>query len=348
MKIPFIKERIYDLLTSETVGFSRIPEQARKISVIKGFSLNILVIGRRRSGTRTLINNLFLSPILNEDRPDSINTTCAQVTENGVKLNVRVSTCHDFDQKKILDYIKSVNFSYFESKEGLIRINNEEIIDKRIHICICLLSTDNLLEDEIKVIKNISEYTNLICLIGKADTYMEDELEIRKQEIQNLLNKYQINMFKPISCYELKNIQKNNLEQDEEELQKVIDLKYPLAVIASESLFKINGKTRRGRLYKWGFVDVNDITYNDFLIFRRILIGSNMEEIKEIYENKFYEKFRMEQMKNKDSILKFRSEKMLKIFNDWKNTAISAATNELEKMQIVGEKSEDVVPTIDN
>merc|ERR1711860_200698 len=104
-------------------------------SVIKGFSLNILVIGRRRSGTRTLINNLFLSPILNEDRPDSINTTCAQVTENGVKLNVRVSTCHDFDQKKILDYIKSVNFSYFESKEGLIRINNEEIIDKRIHIC---------------------------------------------------------------------------------------------------------------------------------------------------------------------------------------------------------------------
>lgn len=34
---PLIEES-FEVLTSETIGFSRIPEQARKISVQKGFN----------------------------------------------------------------------------------------------------------------------------------------------------------------------------------------------------------------------------------------------------------------------------------------------------------------------
>lgn len=360
--VPLIKERIYDMLTSETVGFSRIPEQARKMSVERGFCLNLLVIGRRGSGTRTLVNNLFLSPVLNHDRPNTLSTTCAQVTENGVKLNVRVSTCHEFDEKNILEYLKSLNFSYFESTEGISKENineNENMIDKRIHLCIFILPTDNLLIEELKVAKTISEYTNLLCVIGKADTYMDNELQIRKQDVKRILNDWNITIFKPSLeiDYNLKSLDVNNKHPGEKDALEItrenirnknqFNFDNPFAVVASESLFKINGQTRRGRLYKWGFVDVNDTAYSDFLLLRRVVIGSNMEEIKENYETNFYEKYRLSQLQRKNFILKFRAEKTYQLFSDWqKNKQLDRS--KVQKEVIEEEKKSDALTIVKN
>lgn len=336
-KIPLIKDKIVDVLTSETVGFSRIPEQARKTSVERGFSFNLLIIGRRRSGTRTLVNNLFLSPILSENRPDTLSTTCAQITENGVKLNVRITTCHDFNKKKICEYLQNMNFSYFESNEGFCQENlseSEKLTDKRVHITIFLLSTDNVSDEEMKVVKCVSEQTNLLCVIGKADTYMENELSVRKREISKILEDWRIDTFKPSydpeSTFKRFNIEPPLSETASESeriaqekpinmnMKKEVNLELPLAIVASESLFKINGQTRRGRLYRWGFVDVNDMTYNDFLIMRRILIGTNMEEIKEVFERCFYENYRLDRLKKKDFTLRYRSEKLLELYSEWR------------------------------
>lgn len=299
---PLIKENVGEVLTSETVGFSRIPEQARKMSVEKGFSLNILVLGRRGSGTRTLINNLFLSPILSNDRPNALTTTCAQVTENGVCLNVRISTCHELDEDNMIKFIKSTNFNYFEAQEGLM----EDTGDLRVHVCLFVLPTDTLLPDELRLMGNIGQYTNLIPVIGKADAYMQDELVERKARIMEQLNENDVKMFMPE-------------ELDGENNTATL----PMAVTASESLFKINGQTKRGRLYKWGFVDVNDTTCNDFLYLRKMLIGTHLEEIKRSFETKFYEEFRIEQLRIEEKklmIMKYRGEKLLEAFEEWKNS----------------------------
>lgn len=298
--VPIIKEEIGEVLTSETVGFSRIPEQARKMSVEKGFALNILVLGRRGSGTRTLINNLFLSPIISNERENGLSTTCAQVTENGVSLNIRISTCHELEENNIIQFIRSTNFNYFESCEGL----SESSGDLRVHVCIFMLPTDTLLPDELSFMKKIGDYTNLIPVIGKADTYMENELGERKKHIMELLAKHDINTFV-------------SEDLDEEKSAAIL----PMAVMASESLFKINGQTKRGRMYKWGFVDVNDTTYNDFLFLRKMIIGTHLEEIKRNFETKFYENFRIEQARNverKKMVMKYRAEKLFEEFEDWK------------------------------
>lgn len=298
---PLIKECVGEILTSETVGFSRIPEQARKMSVEKGFNLNILVLGRRGGGTRTLINNLFLSPIISNDRPNVLTTTCAQVTENGVCLNLRISTCHELEIDNIVKFIKSTNFNFFETHEGL----SNDCGDMRVHLCIFIIPTDTLLPEEIKFMKKISGYTNVIPVISKADAYMQEELTEKKKKIMELLVENNIEIFMP--------------EEPENE-KNVVTM--PMAVTASESLFKINGQTKRGRQYKWGFVDVNDSSCNDFLYLRKILIGTHLEEIKSCFEEKFYEEFRIDQLKNgekKKMIMKYRSEKLLEAFEEWRN-----------------------------
>ncbi|KRH93648.1 Septin family protein (P-loop GTPase) [Pseudoloma neurophilia] len=349
-KIPFIKDKIIEVLTSETVGFSRIPEQARKTSVERGFYFNLMVIGRRRSGTRTLINNLFLSPILNDDRPDGLSTTCAQITENGVKLNVRITTCHEFDEKQITDYLQNMNFSYFEQNEGISKIDKINETDKRVHMAIFLLSTDHVTDEEMKVVKSISEHTNLLCVIGKADTYMDNELILRKKEIQKLLQEWNIKTFRPAHNFDLQTVEdKPQISQEKPiNVRRDINLDQPLAIIASESLFKINGQTRRGRLYRWGFVDVNDLTYNDFLILRRILIGSNMEEIKETFENKFYETYRLEQFNKKETILKHRTEKFLELFSEWQQISKLKYDQPIQIPQVEEAQPEDVFAIIEN
>lgn len=365
-KIPLMKEKIVDVLTSETVGFSRIPEQARKTSVERGFSFNLLIIGRRRSGTRTLVNNLFLSPILSEDRPDSLSTTCAQVTENGVKLNVRITTCHDFNKRKICEYLNNMNFSYFESNEGICRENlteSENSMDKRVHMAIFLLSTDNVSDEEMKVVKCVSEQTNLMCVIGKADTYMDNELFDRKREIAKFLDDWQIKTFKPSydpdSSFKKFNIDSGLSESGSEAEQiaqekpinpkKDVNLELPLAIVASESLFKVNGQTRRGRLYRWGFVDVNDMTYNDFLILRRILIGANMEEIKEAYERNFYEDYRLDRLNKKEATIKYRSDKLLELYSEWQKIPVPIINIQAQITQPEdAAQSEDVFAIIEN
>lgn len=133
----------------------------------------------------------------------------------------------------------------------------------RVHACIFVLPTDTFLPSEIQFMKKIGGQTNLIPVIGKADTYMQSELATKNLKVMDLISENEIKMFIPGDI------------DDEKEIDNL-----PMAVTASESLFKINGQTKRGRLYKWGFVDVNDTSYNDFLYLIKIIISTHLEEIK--------------------------------------------------------------------
>lgn len=275
-KIPRIHNE-YDAITaSGSVGFSEIPEQVRTSSIEEGFHFNLLVVARRGLGTSTLINSLFSAPLIAKDRPDSIITTVNEIIENEIKLTISVTTYHGEDMSKIFKHISTMNEEYFDMEQGI----SLSFVDRRIHCCLYLVPGDKISEQEIENLRELSKKVNVVPVITKADMFNVEELKEQREKITQIFENNNIHFY----------------DYGESDPRA-----FPMAVIASESVFEEDGYVIRGRKYLWGFIDIENEKYSDFKKLQRILISEKFIDLIYTTDTIFYDQARKTLMSNENS-----------------------------------------------
>lgn len=293
------------------VGFANLPKQWHRKSVRRGFTFNCMVVGEGGLGKTTLVNTLFNREIIApkpeaestvEDDDDAaepqlkIETTSAEIEEDGVKLKLNIVTAPGFGElivntdswKPIVDEINSRFDHYLEAES---RINRSAITDNRIHALLYFIEpTGHSLKSlDIQLMKLVHEKVNLIPIIAKSDTLVDEEIEEFKTRVLNDIKYQKIKIFTP-QVY----------ENDDEEITnncKALIASFPFAVIGSTNEVQTaDGRTVRGRLYPWGVIEVDNESHNDFVKLRQLLIRNNLEELKETTSDVLYEKYRSEKL----------------------------------------------------
>lgn len=289
------------IVLDEPVGFTCIPDQIREKSIEQGFVLNLLVVGRRGLGTKTLLNSIYNAPVVSNNRSDDINTMTSELVEDSVKLQVTITTCHKISAKnEVFNFIDQKNNAYFEEEKLVF----SQINDQRIHACIFMLPNDAITEEEISFLNELSLKTNVIPVIAKADVYTESELKTYKSMLEDKINLSQ--MYTPI-----------------------------MAVSASEDVFDANGIQVRGRKYPWGFVEVEKIL--DFSQIQRMLVYENYEDLHEKTDIEFYTKFRETMQKQPfDKTKMFKN--LLEQMKNIRARKFAVKKEELEKEELDLEK----------
>ncbi|PVH19567.1 cell division control protein 3 [Candidozyma haemuli] len=294
------------------VGFANLPKQWHRKSVRRGFSLNFMVVGESGLGKTTLVNTLFNREVLKkpaepeEDEeavenptgeiPVKIETTKAEIEEDGVKLNLNIITAPGFGDslnnteswKPIVDEIDQRFDRYLEAES---RVNRSQVPDERIHALLYFVepTAHSLRSLDIELMKAVHQKVNLIPVIAKSDTLVDEEIYGFKQRILADIQHQQISVFEP-----------SVFENDDEETvtnSKALLASYPFAVVGSmNEVTTPDGRTVRGRSYPWGTIEVDNGDHNDFVRLRQLLIRSNLEELKESTSDKLYENYRSDKL----------------------------------------------------
>jgi septin 7 len=326
------------------VGFANLPKQWHRKSIRRGFNFNLMIVGEKGLGKRTLINTLFnkdlydLSSSNNNNNNNNnitdldilndeikIETLNTEIIENNVKLNLSIINCNGFgdsiDHSKSFEpIINEINSRFDSYLELETKINRSNLIinDNRIHALLYFIEpTGHCLKPlDIHFMKSIHEKVHLIPIIAKSDILNEFEIENLKLKINQDLKNQKINIFQPI-----------NYQNDDNETIKInneIISKIPYAIVGSNQLIKLDdNRLIRGRNYPWGIIEIDNELHCDFIKLRQLLIRNFMEELKDLTNKKLYENYRYNKLikmgiiqdnsvfKEFDPILKQEEEKKL-------------------------------------
>lgn len=174
----------------------------------------------------------------------------------------------------ILKYIDDQFELFLRDETGL---NRRLIRDNRIHCCFYFISPfgHGLRPLDIEFMKKLHDKVNLVPIISKADCLMKTEMSKLKENIMKEIESNGIRIYKlPTECDE---------DEDEEYKEQVRQIKeaIPFAVCSSTNVLEIKGKRLRGRMYPWGFVEVENPEHCDFLKLRTMLI-TQMQDLQEV------------------------------------------------------------------
>lgn len=206
---------------------------------------------------------------------------------------------NDLCYVEIENYLKQ-QFDLVLAEETRIR-RNPRFVDTRVHVLLYFITPTGhgLREMDIACMKRLAKYVNIIPVIGRADSFTEDELKHFKNQIKIDIERFNVPIF------QFDNYMEEYDEDDDYELIeecKFLSRLQPFAIIASEQNFEIKDtttgetKTIKARQYPWGLVDVNNPKYSDFPILKSVLLGSHLLDLKEITHDFLYETYRTERL----------------------------------------------------
>ena len=200
---------------------------------------------------------------------------------------------------EIENYLKQ-QFDLVLAEETRIK-RNPRFTDTRVHVMLYFIAPTGhgLRELDIQCMKRLSKYVNIIPVIGRADSFTAKELQYFKQQIRIDIEKFNVPIF------QFDNFLNDYDEQEDYDLIqecKFLANLQPFAVVTSEETFEIRdkktGETKiiRARQYPWGLVDISDTTISDFVILRSVLLGSHLQDLKDLTHDFLYETYRTERL----------------------------------------------------
>ena len=220
-----------------------------------------------------------------------IETISADIEENDVRLRlnlIETPGLGDFVNNEnawdpILQTIEARFEAYLEQEN---RVARSKIVDNRVHALLYFIQpTGHALRPiDLEFLSRLHKLVSVIPIIAKSDTVAESELLQFKQRILRDLEFHGIDIVRlPMH------------PGDDEELvaeAQEIQSRLPFAIVGSNDLVKTaDGRVVRGRAYPWGTVEVDNEEHCDFVKLRQMLIRSNMEDLRELTEER-YELFR--------------------------------------------------------
>ncbi|QPG77203.1 hypothetical protein FOA43_004610 [Brettanomyces nanus] len=201
----------------------------------------------------------------------------------GENLNNSICT------KEICNFLEQ-QFDLVLAEETKVR-RNPRFEDTRVHVCLYFIfpTGHGLRELDIDTMKKLSKYVNVIPVIGRADSFTQTELINFKRYINEDIERFKIPIFQ------------FSYDEDEDDQETVEEGRFlqqlqPFAVITSDETAIIDGKPTRVRSYPWAKIDINDTTVSDFPILRSVLLGSHMQDLKDITHDYLYENYRTERL----------------------------------------------------
>lgn len=258
--------------------------------------------------TSILARNEFDASVAHEEPGIALTETKVEsVDEENVRLQLNIIDTPGFGDNlnnelclnEIENYLKQ-QFDLVLAEETRIR-RNPRFVDTRVHVMLYFITPTGhgLRELDITCMKRLSKYVNIIPVIGRADSFTESEIKHFKKQIKTDIERFNVPVFQ---------FDNSSNEYDEDEDYDLIqEGKYlaslqPFAIVASEQDFEIKdsqtGKTKtiKARQYPWGLVDVNNPKYSDFPLLKSVLLGSHLQDLKDLTHDFLYETYRTERL----------------------------------------------------
>ncbi|AMD21912.1 HFR057Cp [Eremothecium sinecaudum] len=291
---------------SSYVGFDTITAQIEHRLLKRGFQFNIMVVGHSGLGKSTLINSLFASHLIDSStgkditkepitKTTEIKVSYHSLVEDKVRLNVNCIDTPGFgDQinndkvwEPIVKYIKEQHSQYL--RKELTAQREKHIVDTRVHAVLYFIQPNGkgLTQLDIAALKRLTDITNVIPVIAKADTLTMDERSRFRDIIQQEFKKHNFRIYPYDS---------DDLTTEELELNDSIRSIIPFAVVGSEKEITINGDVVRGRKTRWGAINLEDINQCEFVYLREFLIRTHLQDLIESTALIHYESFRSKQL----------------------------------------------------
>ena len=226
-------------------------------------------------------------------RTTTIEKRYMELDEKGVKLRLTVVDTPGFNDavdsnqcwKPIEDYIDNTFEQYFKDECGL---NRKNIQDHRVHCCLYFISPygRGLRQVDVEVLRRLHTKVNIVPIIAKADTMTSGEMREFKERVMNDLERHNIEIYTMPQC--------DSDDDDDVRVQEQgIRSSIPFCVIGSNCVIEeAGGKRVRGRQYPWGVVGVENPAHCDFNNLRVFLLGTHMQDLKDITKDVHYENYR--------------------------------------------------------
>ncbi|KAK1350980.1 septin [Hamiltosporidium magnivora] len=315
-------------MDTEGIGISNLPNQIYRTVCKKGVDYNIMVVGASGLGKTTFVNMLMGKNILEmepfcsmDGKKDieisarksyhlmdssgacsltdfdqvknnwndyensgllSFQTTEITIVEKKFKVCMTVtevdeigdSVCNIGVWEPILKYIETKFKDYYKQETEKVK---SKIEDRRIHACIYFIEPCGsfIKEVDIKTMKGISQYCNLIPVISQSDLLTDTEMSILYENFRNILEKQEIGIFEGF------------LNNEKDVSEYVLP---PFFLVTAQNKYTSHGIVRE-RIYPWGIIDVDTISFNDFNRLKSILVKNNLFDLIQSTEH-FYENFR--------------------------------------------------------
>lgn len=250
---------------------------------------NILVAGDSGLGKTSFINTYMYLKFnyyqIFQDCSDVVPTTNEIIHNKARRTEGKIDFFIDFIDSPGYGSFRDITiWTKYISKFLLTQMirykESDQKVDERVHCCLYFIDAV-LKHDDIVAMREISRYTAIIPVIGKADICTAEEMKKFKKIVLNQLIEAEIRYFQyepgPGGC----------------ELNSCIGICPPLCVISAVSRIKSGGKPSLGRVYNWGYCDINNAAHSDFPLISKFLIGKFYNQVKTITKNNSREILRL-------------------------------------------------------
>lgn len=260
------------------------------------------------AGKTTFVNTLCESGVI-EHKPANnpqtahvesglqIKPVNLEVEAEGMRIGLTVVDTPGFGDSIDNEYMFNEIVGFLErqyddilAEESRIR-RNPRFRDNRVHALVYFIAPTghSLRELDIELMKRLSPRVNVIPVIGKADSLTKQELADFRKRIMEDIEYYGIPIYNfPFDPEE----DHADTIVENSELRSLL----PFAVIGSEDKVSVNGELVLGREYPWGTVEVDNPEHCDFGRLKGSLLGTHLNDLKEITHDFLYENYRTEKL----------------------------------------------------
>ncbi|KAI4592095.1 hypothetical protein KJ359_011886 [Pestalotiopsis sp. 9143b] len=282
----------------------------RKKNVKKGIQFCLMVCGASGTGRTTFVNTLCGKSVLNHKDSDDASTAHVEdgvkikpitveleLDEEGTRISLTIVDTPGFGDQidneasfsEIVGYLER-QYDDILAEESRIK-RNPRFRDNRVHAMLYFITPTGhgLRELDIELMKRLAPRVNVIPVIGRADSLTPHELAESKKLVMEDIEHYRIPVY---------NFPYDIEEDDEDTVEENAELRglMPFAIVGSEDIIEIGGRTVRARQYPWGVVEVDNPRHSDFLAIRSALLHSHLADLKEITHDFLYENYRTEKL----------------------------------------------------
>ncbi|CAI4343888.1 AMM_1a_G0010830.mRNA.1.CDS.1 [Saccharomyces cerevisiae] len=191
-------------------------------------------------------------------------------------------------------------FANVLKEEVRIKRNTKET-DGRPHVCLYFLKSTprGVKKFDIELMKTICDKVNLIPIIPKADGLTETELNLHKDIVRQEISQNNIRVFdfksdtlgETLALYDM-DIDSSSAKSKYDNDTKIKEIS-PFAIVCSKTFSKNSeNRVEHIRTYEWGSLVVEDQNTSDFIYLKAILLGSHLQELKDVTNNVLYENYR--------------------------------------------------------
>ena len=285
------------------IGFSLIADQYQRKTVKKGFEFTLMVVGESGLGKSTMINSLFLTDLYRNrnlapvsDRlvkTTEIEKTTLDIEEAGVKLRLTIVDTPGYGDglegadswQACVKYVDDQFAAYFQGESG---VNRRNLVDSRVHCCLYFISPygHGLKPLDLEFMRRLQFKVNLIPVLANADCLTKTEVRKKKERIMKELSQWEIEMYQFPDC-------ESDEDEDFKDQNEKLKSSIPFALVGASNILEINGKKIRGRQYPWGVVDIENPDHSDFILLKRFLIQTHMQDLKDVTHDVHYENYRI-------------------------------------------------------